>query len=187
MYRPAVFFLSDGQPGDDWEDSYKRIIDPTWSYHPNVLAFGFGQIDEATLRHVATVRAFIADGSMGPAEALKEFAQSLIQSIVTSGSKPAQGGGLTLCGAGRRPGLHLAARRRARTGGGNARRSGGNDDASEEWVKPASQRSPIPCPASGGDNDAVSAGQRADTTSAGQSGCRYAAYYDSPAGRTPPP
>ncbi|MGA2829511.1 MAG: VWA domain-containing protein [Streptosporangiaceae bacterium] len=49
VYRPAVFFLSDGQPGDDWEDSYKR-----------------------------------------------EFAQSLIQSIVTSGSKPAQGGGLTL-------------------------------------------------------------------------------------------
>jgi uncharacterized protein YegL len=96
VYRPAVFFLSDGQPGDDWEGSYKRVIDPSWPYHPNVLAFGFGQIDAATLQHVATVRAFIADGSMGPAEALREFAQSLIQSIVNSGSKPAQGGGLTL-------------------------------------------------------------------------------------------
>ena len=92
----AEFFLSDGQPGDDWEQSYKRVIDPTWPYHPNILAFGFGQIDAATLQHVATVRAFITDGSMGPAEALREFAQSLIQSIVTSGSRPAQGGGLTL-------------------------------------------------------------------------------------------
>jgi uncharacterized protein YegL len=96
VYRPAVFFLSDGQPGDNWEGSYKRLIDPSWTYHPNVLAFGFGDVDATTLQHVATVRAFIANGSMGPDEALREFAQSLIQSIVNSGSKPAQGGALTL-------------------------------------------------------------------------------------------
>jgi uncharacterized protein YegL len=96
VYRPAVFFLSDGQPGDNWEGSYKRLIDPSWTYHPNVLAFGFGDVDPTTLQQVATVRAFIANGSMGPDEALREFAQSLIQSIVNSGSKPAQGGALTL-------------------------------------------------------------------------------------------
>lgn len=96
VFRPAVFFLSDGQPGDSWEASYKRVTDSGWSLHPNVLAFGFGQIDEATLQRVATVKAFIADGSMGPDEALREFAQSLIQSIVNSGSRPAAGGGLTL-------------------------------------------------------------------------------------------
>ncbi len=96
VFRPAVFFLSDGQPGDNWEASYKRVTDPGWSLHPNVLAFGFGQIDAATLQRVATVKAFIADGSMGPDEALREFAQSLIQSIVNSGSRPAAGGGLTL-------------------------------------------------------------------------------------------
>jgi uncharacterized protein YegL len=96
VYRPAVFFLSDGQPGDNWEGSYKRLIDPSWTYHPNILAFGFGDVDATTLQHVATARAFVADGSMGPDEALREFAQSLIQSIVNSGSKPAQGGALTL-------------------------------------------------------------------------------------------
>jgi uncharacterized protein YegL len=96
VYRPAVFFLSDGQPGDNWEGAYKRLTDPNWPFHPNVLAFGFGQIDAATLQHVATVRAFIANGTMGPDEALREFAQSLIQSIVNSGSRPAQGGALTL-------------------------------------------------------------------------------------------
>ena len=39
---------------------------------------------------------FPSDDSMGPDEALREFAQSLIQSIVNSGSRPAAGGGLTL-------------------------------------------------------------------------------------------
>jgi uncharacterized protein YegL len=95
VYRPAVFFLSDGQPGDNWEAAYKRLIDPSWSLHPNILAFGFGAVDQQTLQQVATVKAFIADGSMGPEDALKEFAQSLIRSIVNSGSKTATGG-LTL-------------------------------------------------------------------------------------------
>src|ERR1035441_8262650 len=49
VYRPAVFFLSDGQPGDNWEGSYKRLIDPSWTYHPNILAFGFGDVDARTL------------------------------------------------------------------------------------------------------------------------------------------
>ena len=96
VYRPAVFFLSDGQPGDDWSSAYQRLTDPNWPLHPNILAFGFGAADAATLQQVATVRAYIADGSMGPDAALREFATSLIQSIVNSGSKPAAGGALTL-------------------------------------------------------------------------------------------
>lgn len=96
VYRPAVFFLSDGQPGDNWTAAYQRLTDPSWSLHPNVLAFGFGSVHAATLQQVATVRAYLADGSMGPDAALREFAASLIQSIVNSGSKPTQGGALTL-------------------------------------------------------------------------------------------
>jgi uncharacterized protein YegL len=91
VYRPAVFFLSDGQPGDHWEASYKRVTDPSWPLHPNILAFGFGTADPHTLQQVATVKAFIADGSMGPEQALKEFAQSLIRSIVNSGTQSASG------------------------------------------------------------------------------------------------
>jgi uncharacterized protein YegL len=96
VYRPAVFFLSDGQPTDSWEAAYKRVTDPGWPSHPNILAFGFGSVDSHTLQQVATVKAFIANGSMGPEQALREFAQSLIRSIVNSGSKPANGGALTL-------------------------------------------------------------------------------------------
>jgi uncharacterized protein YegL len=91
VFRPAVFFLSDGQPGDSWEAAYKRVTDPSWPLHPNILAFGFGAADPETLRQVATVKAFIADGTMGPEQALREFAQSLIRSIVNSGTKSASG------------------------------------------------------------------------------------------------
>ena len=97
VYRPAVFFLSDGRPNDKkWRVPYQRVIDPNWPLRPNILAFGFGKAVPATLQQVATVRAFIADKGMGPGAALREFATSLIQSIVNSGSRPASGGGLTL-------------------------------------------------------------------------------------------
>jgi uncharacterized protein YegL len=97
VYRPAVFFLSDGQPTDnDWETAYRRVADPVWSLHPNILAFGFGSVDATTLQQVATVRAFVADGSMGPDQALREFAQSLIRAIVNSCSTATSGGGLQL-------------------------------------------------------------------------------------------
>ena len=96
VHRPAVFFLSDGQPGDDWKASYERLTDKNWPLHPNILAFGFGDVDASTLQKVATVRAFIADGTMGPGAALREFAKSLTQSIVNSGSNATSSGGLTL-------------------------------------------------------------------------------------------
>lgn len=89
VYRPAVFFLSDGRPNDKWQASYKALTDQGWRSHPNILAFGFGQADESIIRQVATTRAFIADGTLGPAQALREFAQSLIRSIVNSGTQSA--------------------------------------------------------------------------------------------------
>jgi uncharacterized protein YegL len=97
VYRPAVFFLSDGRPTDkNWQTAYQRVSDSSWPLRPNILAFGFGGVDKATLQRVATVRAYIAEQGMGPAAALKEFASSLIQSIVNSSSRPAGDGSLVL-------------------------------------------------------------------------------------------
>jgi len=85
VYRPAVFFLSDGYPNrDNWQEPFKELTDINWRPRPNILAFGFGDADENVIRQVATTRAFMADGSVGPAEALREFANSLIRSIVNS-------------------------------------------------------------------------------------------------------
>jgi uncharacterized protein YegL len=98
VLRPAVFFLSDGQPNDttEWPAAHKRLIDPNWGPHPNILAFGFGQADYTTIQQVATVRAFIADGTLEPHQALQEFAQSLIHSIIESGRTGDEGGGMSL-------------------------------------------------------------------------------------------
>jgi uncharacterized protein YegL len=99
VFRPAVFFLSDGQPNDDqWHGAYRSVIDPSWKAHPNILAFGFGQADVQTIQQIATHKAFIANGTLGPAQALREFAQSLIKSVVRSGAQSAAdpSGGATL-------------------------------------------------------------------------------------------
>lgn len=98
VLRPAVFFLTDGQPNDssDWAAAHMRVTDPSWGPHPHILAFGFGQVDEKTLRSVATFRAFIANQDLGVAQALQEFAQSLIRSIVRSGTSATPDGGMSL-------------------------------------------------------------------------------------------
>lgn len=85
VYRPAVFFLSDGHPNrNNWQAALQALTDASWKSRPNILAFGFGAADEKTIRQVATVRAFMANGTMGPAEALREFAASLVRSMVNS-------------------------------------------------------------------------------------------------------
>jgi uncharacterized protein YegL len=100
VYRPAVFFLSDGQPnpGIPWDAAFRALTDASWSAHPNILAFGIGDAAEKVIGQVGTQRAFMADNSLGPAEALAEFAQSLIRSMINSGTQSAADpdGGATL-------------------------------------------------------------------------------------------
>jgi uncharacterized protein YegL len=96
VYRPAVFFISDGQPADSWEAAHKRLTDARWRLHPNILSFGFGGADPQTIQQVATVKAFIADGTMGPDLALREFAQSLTRSIISSAARAEDNGSMTL-------------------------------------------------------------------------------------------
>ncbi|MFE9662984.1 MULTISPECIES: VWA domain-containing protein [unclassified Streptomyces] len=94
VYRPVVFFLSDGGPtDDDWQQAHKELIDAR--YRPNIIAFGIGEADRATIGHVANFRAFMQqDQSVSAAQALREFAASLTRSIVRSASSiPADGSG----------------------------------------------------------------------------------------------
>jgi uncharacterized protein YegL len=87
VYRPAVFFLSDGQPTDPgtWPAAYDRLVDPDWKLRPNIISFGIGDADEETIRRVGTVRAFMSQGGLGPGLALHEFARALTKSVVSSG------------------------------------------------------------------------------------------------------
>ncbi|MFD9124465.1 VWA domain-containing protein [Kitasatospora sp. NPDC059571] len=96
VYRPVVFFLSDGVPTDsDWEIAYDNLLGS--AYRPHVIAFGIGTADKGVISHVATFKAFMQrDDSVGPAEALKEFAGSLTRSIVRSVSGARAGAGMSL-------------------------------------------------------------------------------------------
>ena len=92
VLRPAAFFLSDGQPnGPDWRPAYNSLRSQPWT--PNILAFGFGHADAATIQQIGTVGAFIANKGMSPAQALAEFARALVRSVVSSGTAVAKGTG----------------------------------------------------------------------------------------------
>ena len=89
VFRPAVFFISDGEPTDsDWRDSYGDLIDRASNPHaPNIIAFGVDTADAATIAEVGTTAAFLAQTGIDPGNALKEIMRSLTNSIVqTAGS-----------------------------------------------------------------------------------------------------
>ena len=96
VYRPAAFFLSDGQPNYDWKDDYDRLVDPAWKPRPNIVAFGFGSVDEATIASIGTFKSFVANGTLNPGDALHEFASALTKSIVQSGTNMTDEGNVTI-------------------------------------------------------------------------------------------
>lgn len=95
VYRPAVFFLTDGYPTDGYASEYAALTAESNPFRPNIVSFGIGSADATTIAQIATFRAFMADGTMSPAAALKEFASALTKSILKSGSS-ATAAGVTL-------------------------------------------------------------------------------------------
>jgi uncharacterized protein YegL/tetratricopeptide (TPR) repeat protein len=88
LFRPVIFFLSDGHPTDDWAPSYRRLTDRKWSQHPRIVTFGFGEANNTTMRTIATVRAFYADETQSVPAAIREIPKALVSSVVDSVSAP---------------------------------------------------------------------------------------------------
>lgn len=86
VFRPVVFFLSDGLPTDSgWEAAHTELLSPDFPARPHIIAFGIGDCDAETIRKVATFTAFIQqDDSVSPAKALREFATAMTKSMVQS-------------------------------------------------------------------------------------------------------
>lgn len=89
VHRPAVFFLSDGQPtdGDGWRKTRDQLVDQNVTKPaPNIIACGIGDVQPQTMLDVATKQeyAFVSTGSDLGAEIAK-FCKALTNSIVKSG------------------------------------------------------------------------------------------------------
>lgn len=94
VFRPTVFFLTDGDPNDaDWRVEHARLVDAEFPFRPNILSFGFGGANQDVIREVATVPhfAFYAEDTVATGEALQQFMSSLTQSVIQSGLGAARG------------------------------------------------------------------------------------------------
>ncbi|CAN7326721.1 vWA domain-containing protein [Arthrobacter sp. LjRoot14] len=90
VYRPAVFFITDGEPNDDPTAAFAELTDSSFSRRPNLSVFGLGHKVPREVVETYTAgqgRAFLtADGS-DASEALAGFIEILMQSIVSSTAK----------------------------------------------------------------------------------------------------
>jgi uncharacterized protein YegL len=93
VHRPAVFFLTDGLPNahDDWRAARANLLSQPAA--PNILAFGIGDADAATVCELATQPhfAFVAARGVDTGAAISEFVTSLTQSVISSGQALAGG------------------------------------------------------------------------------------------------
>jgi uncharacterized protein YegL len=89
VHRPAVFFLSDGQPGNSsWLKPYRRLTDKTaTAAAPNIIACGVGTVMAQTILDVATQQefAFVSIPGVDIGAAIAKFFVALTSSIVQSG------------------------------------------------------------------------------------------------------
>jgi uncharacterized protein YegL len=93
VHRPAVFFLTDGLPNgnEDWRSVRANLLAQPAA--PNILAFGIGDADAATVGELATKPhfAFVAARGVDTGAAISEFLTSLTQSVISSGQALASG------------------------------------------------------------------------------------------------
>ena len=55
VYRPVVFFISDGDPTDDWEASHRALTDKNINPQaPHIIAFGVAGANPAVIGKIGT-------------------------------------------------------------------------------------------------------------------------------------
>ena len=94
VFRPAVFFITDGQPTDDKAALAAAFADLTakdFKYRPNVIPFGVGDATKASMDSWVfpttgekQMRSYVAKGGADPAKAITDVAHLLISSILAS-------------------------------------------------------------------------------------------------------
>jgi uncharacterized protein YegL len=90
VLRPCALFVSDGQPTDPatWPDDYAAVVDRNWPARPDMLAFGVGDADLATIARIGTVSPNPA-GLAGLYEFVRERAISTFTTSRLENARPA--------------------------------------------------------------------------------------------------
>jgi len=103
VYRPTVFFLSDGAPTDSslWQAAfdclvrYDRETKTGFKYYPMVVPFGIGEADRAILAKLVhpadRSKLYMTKDGTKAGEAIKQMATAMLRSIVAS-AQSATGG-----------------------------------------------------------------------------------------------
>lgn len=105
VHRPAVFFLSDGEPNsEDWQTAFREltVYNPAtksgFAMYPNFVPCGVDGANGATLKtliHPATgskqMQMYLMDKGEDAAKAITAIAEVLISSMLASGQSAAHG------------------------------------------------------------------------------------------------
>jgi uncharacterized protein YegL len=99
VHRPAVFFLTDGEPTDDdaeWRESFAALTDPTFKERPNFIPFGVAEAKKTILDQLVyppgKMRSFVAKQGENPARAITVMAEKLVGSVLASANSIHSGG-----------------------------------------------------------------------------------------------
>jgi uncharacterized protein YegL len=96
VYRPAVFFITDGTPTDDsatLQAAFGELTDPAFKARPNIIPFGVGDATKDAVdpwvfpkagQSPKPMRSYVARPGVDPAKAINEVAEILISSVLAS-------------------------------------------------------------------------------------------------------
>jgi uncharacterized protein YegL len=101
VHRPAVFFLSDGEPTDNWKDDFKTLTEydsatgKGFKWHPVVVPCGVEDADRDVMRDLvhpmSKSKLYMMKDGGDAAAAIKAMAEVLISSVLASGQSAVQG------------------------------------------------------------------------------------------------
>lgn len=106
VHRPAVFFITDGEPSDDepvWRQAFAELTDPGFKARPNFIPFGVADAKKEILDHLVyppgKMRSFVTKEGGDATAAIKAIAEKLIGSVIASAnsvSEDSESGGFVL-------------------------------------------------------------------------------------------
>jgi len=98
VYRPTVFFFTDGEPNDsnaDRNSTWNDLTSLDFTYRPNFFTFGIGEAKKDIIKDYKSGKngmVFVQKESSNVADAIKEIIPTLVQSIVSSQIRAGSGG-----------------------------------------------------------------------------------------------